>query len=187
MKTLLHYAPLALFALAYWRADIYVATEVLIVALFAALAADYAMTRKLSRSLLAYALLALVLGGATILLHDPEFIKLKPTLIYAAMALAFVGSQWIGKRVLIERMLGSAMQMPAPVWRGINLAWAVFFALCAALNWYVAQHYSEATWVKFKLIAFTALPFAFALLQAPFLARYMSEEHRDDQPSDGDH
>ena len=47
---------------------------------------------------------------------------------------------------------------------------------CAALNLYVAHHFSEATWVKFKVIGFTALPFLFALGQAPFIARYVVEE-----------
>jgi intracellular septation protein len=52
----------------------------------------------------------------------------------------------------------------------------VFFAVCAGLNLYVAHHFSEAAWVKFKVIGFTVLPFLFALAQAPFLSRYVVEE-----------
>jgi intracellular septation protein len=184
MKTLLHYSPLALFALAYWRFDIYVATEVLMASLVVVLGIDYALTRKLNRTLLGYTLVALVMGAATLIFHDPDFIKFKPSLIYGALAVALLGSQWIGKQVLLQRMLGEALTVPDFVWRRMNLAWAGFFALCALLNWYVAQHYSEATWVKFKLIAFTVLPFIFALAQAPFLVRYMSDESETPPPDD---
>lgn len=182
MKTLLQYLPLVLFFAAYKLGDIYSATIVLVVSLFAALGIEWLMTRKLNRMLFGTALLALVLGAATFAFHDPAFIKLKPTLIYAGFAAALLGSQFIGEQPLIQRLLGSTLDLPAPVWRKLNVAWMLFFAGCALLNWYVASHYSEATWVNFKLIVFTALPFVFALAQAPFLMRYLGDEDTPEKP-----
>lgn len=184
MKMLLDFAPLPLFFIAYQFGGIYVATGVLIVSLYAALAIDRMMTGKLNRVLAGTALLATVLGGLTFVLHDPAFIKLKPTIIYAAFALACLGSQFFGKQVLMQRLMHSAIELPAPAWRRLNLTWALFFIFCAALNYYVAHQYPEAIWVRFKMIGLTVLPFVFALLQAPFLMKHMPAETAHDTPSD---
>ncbi len=176
MKMLLDFAPLPLFFIAYQFGGIYVATGVLIVSLYVALGIDRMMTGKLNHVLAGTALLATVLGGLTFALHDPAFIKLKPTILYAVFALACIGSQFFGEQVLIQRLMRSAIELPAPAWRKLNLAWALFFIFCAGLNYYVAHQFAEATWVRFKLIGLTALPFVFALLQAPFLMKHMPPE-----------
>jgi intracellular septation protein len=181
-KMVLDLAPLLLFVIAYQWRGIYAATVVLIVALYLSLLVERRLNGKWNPLLMAMAALATVLGGFTLALHDPAFIKLKPTLLYGLFALACVGSQWFGKQVLIQRLMGTALEMPPAVWQRLNLAWAAFFAFCAALNYYVAQHYAEATWVHFKLIGLTILPFAFALLQAPFLARYLPRDESSDAP-----
>jgi intracellular septation protein len=176
MKMLLDFAPLPLFFIAYQFGGIYVATGVLIVSLYLALAIDRLMTGKLNRVLAGTALLATVLGGLTFALHDPAFIKLKPTIIYTVFALACIGSQFFGEKVLMERLMQSAIELPPPAWRKLNMAWALFFIFCAALNYYVAHAFAEATWVRFKLIGLTVLPFVFALLQAPFLMKHIPQE-----------
>jgi intracellular septation protein len=78
--------------------------------------------------------------------------------------------------VLLARIPQDVIALPEPVWRKVNLAWALFFLGCAALNWYVAHHYDEATWVKFKTFGFTALTFVFLLAHAPFLSRYLPQD-----------
>jgi intracellular septation protein len=176
MKLLIDWGPLVLFGLTYFGShSIYTATAVLMASLWIALALDWLMTRRLNKVLLTIAIAASVLGGFTLWLRDPMFIQLKPTIVYGVFALVCIGSQFIGDKVLMERLAQSALALPDFVWRRLNLAWALFFAFCAALNFYVAQHFAEATWVKFKMIAFTVLPFAFALLQAPFLMRYVDD------------
>ncbi len=179
MKMLIDFGPLALFAFAYWLGGIYVATAVLIVSLFAALGLDWLLSRRLNKMLLFAAIVATVLGSLTFAFHDTGFIKLKPTIVYGLMSLALLGSHFVGDRVLMERVAHSTMTLPGTVWRKLNFAWAMFFVFCAVLNFYVARHYDEATWVKFKLLAFTALPFVFALAQAPFLMRYFEDSPTD--------
>lgn len=180
MRLLIDLGPLALFVLTYqFAGGIYPATAVLIVSLYVALALDYALTRRLNKMLAGGAVLATVLGGLTFALHDPSFIKLKPTLIYAAFALALLGSHFVGKQVLMQRLAGTALSLPDPIWRRLNVAWALFFAFCAGLNWFVAHHYSESTWVRFKFSVFTVLPFVFAIAQTPFLLRYLPDEPTD--------
>jgi len=176
VKFLLDYAPALLFFAAYFVWDIYVATVVLIVAAIALVLVYRLWQGHWHKSHLVVAVLATVLGGLTLAIHDPAFIKFKPTAVYGVFALALLGSHLVGERVLLARIPQKTFSFPDPVWRKVNLAWALFFLLCAALNWYVAGNYDEATWVKFKTFGFTALTFVFLLAHAPFLSRYMPQD-----------
>jgi intracellular septation protein len=176
VKFLLDFAPALLFFGAYLLFDIYVATAVLIVAAIALVLVYRLWKNHWHKSHLVVAVLATVLGGLTLAIHDPAFIKFKPTAVYGVFALALLGSHFIGDRVLLERLPQKTFTFPPAVWRRVNLAWAVFFLGCAALNLYVAGNYDEATWVKFKTFGFTALIFVFLLAHAPFVSRYLPQE-----------
>lgn len=180
MKFLLDFAPALLFFGAFHYFGIYIATGVLIAALFALVAIYWFWKRELHKMHLITAILAAVLGGLTIYVHDPRFIEFKPTALYAIFSLALLLSHVIGDKVLMARIPQTAIQLPEIVWKRINFVWALFFAFCAVLNLYVAWNYDQATWVKFKTFGFTALMFVFMLLHAPFLAKYM---HEPDQES----
>jgi intracellular septation protein len=180
VKFLLDYAPALLFFAAYFLSgrDIYFATAVLIFAAVALVIVYRVWQKRWHKSHLVVAALAVVLGGLTLAIHDPVFIKLKPTAVYAAFALALLGSQFIGDRVLLARIPQQVFKFPDPIWRRINLAWALFFIFCAGLNWYVASNFEEATWVNFKMFGFTALTFVFLLAHAPFLSRYLPQDEQ---------
>lgn len=183
-KPLIDLAPLVFFFAAYlWRHDMFFATKALLVSLYLALAADWLLTRKLNRTLLAVTLLGTVLGGITLAFHNPLFIKLKLSVVCGVLALAYAGSQFIGKQVLAQRLMQSAMTLPEPVWRKLNLAWAAFFAFNAALNYYVAINYSDAIWLKTKMFLAFGAPIIFVALQIPFLYRYFQEEPSTEPPA----
>jgi len=137
MKILFDLLPIVLFFVAYKFAGIYVATGVAIAA--AALQVTWVWWRehRLDKLLLGTLGLILVFGGLTIFLRDPIFVMWKPTLVNWLFASAFLGSQWIGERPLTERMMGQAIQVPAPVWRHLNLAWALFFVCLGLANLFV--------------------------------------------------
>lgn len=178
MKFLLDYAPALLFFAAYFLSDIYVATAVLIAAAIALVLVYRVWQKRWHKSHLVVAVLATVLGGLTLAIHDPVFIKFKPTAVYGVFALALLGSHFIGARVLLARIPQKTFNFPEPVWRKVNLAWGLFFLLCAGLNFYVAGNYDEATWVKFKTFGFTALTFVFLIAHAPFLSRYLPQDQQ---------
>ncbi|MFA7594514.1 MAG: septation protein IspZ, partial [Thiohalobacteraceae bacterium] len=108
-------------------------------------------------------------------LRDPVFIKWKPTVAYWLFAAVFLGSQFIGAKSLAERMMGHAIQTTRAVWRRLNLAWVVFFVVMGVVNLYVAYHYSEETWVNFKLFGLMGLTFVFVLAQGLILARFIED------------
>lgn len=173
---LLDMLPALVFFGAYFLADIYTATVALIVSLFGVVAAYWFWEKRVHKAHLITALVALVLGGITIAVHDASFIMYKPTAVYGVFSIALLASHVIGDKVLLARLPQKSIQLPPPVWRKVNFAWALFFAFCAVLNLYVAANFSEATWVKFKTFGFTALMFVFILAHAPFLSRYLQQE-----------
>ncbi|HUS24495.1 MAG TPA: inner membrane-spanning protein YciB [Candidatus Binatia bacterium] len=176
MKILLDYLWMPFFFGAYVWGGIYAATVALMASLVAMVLLWWLWKRELNRIYLFTAVLACVLGGITLYLRDPEFIKLKPTIVYAAFAVGLLGSHWIGERVLLARLPQKVIALPDPVWRRVNFAWGLFFIACALLNLYVARHFSEATWVKLKLFGFTALTMLFAVAHVPFLGKYLADD-----------
>lgn len=154
MKFLIDMAPALLFFAAYYYKGIYTATGVLIASLFAVVAVYWFWHGKLHKMHLITAVIAAIFGGLTIYIHDPSFIKIKPTALYALFCVALLMSHIFGDRVLLQRIPQTSISLPDPVWRRVNFIWALFFAFCAALNLYVAANYDEATWVKFKTFGF---------------------------------
>ncbi len=176
MKLLFDLFPVILFFIAYKAADIYVATAVAIVATFAQIGWVHFRHGKVDKMLWVSLVLIIVFGGMTLLLHDPTFIKWKPTILYWLFAVVLVGSAWLFDKNLMRSMLGQQMSLPETVWARLNLAWAGFFALLGALNLYVAYTFSEEAWVNFKLFGGIGLMLVFVLAQGVMLAKYLEED-----------
>ena len=83
-----------------------------------------------------------------------------------ALIAAFALAPLLAGRNLLRMLLGDQIQLPDPVWRTLNHAWAGFFALLGIANLYVAFHYSTETWVNFKLFGTLGLTLAFVVAQA---------------------
>lgn len=131
--------------------------------------------RRANRTQLITLALVVGLGGATLLFRDPVFIKWKPTAIYWLFALTLLGSHFVGDKPILQRMMGHALTLPAPIWRRANLAWAGFFALMGAANVYVAFHYSLDAWVNFKTYWALGATFAFVVASGAWLGRHAEE------------
>ena len=171
MQFLFDLLPVIAFFIAYKLAGIYVATGVLIVGVLAQTAVSWIRHRKVSGMLLTSAVLVLVFGGLTLLIHDATFIKWKPSIVNWLFAAAFIVSHFMRGPTIIQRMLGENVTLDDGSWRRLNLAWVCFFLVAGALNLYVAFRYDESTWVNFKLFGLMGLTIAFALAQGVWLAR----------------
>ena len=179
MQALAEFAPLVAFFVTYSLRGLYAATGVLMLAMLALLAFDWLRLRRIPTLHAVSALLVLVLGSATLLLHNRLFIQWKPTVLFWLVSIAFVASFWVGERTLTQRFLEPALAGRATVsaaqWRRMNLWSALFYIALGALNLAVAYGASERTWVYFKLFGLALLTFVFIALQMLWLSRAAGE------------
>jgi intracellular septation protein len=127
------------------EAPVLLATLVVILATLVQVAVQLARGKKVDMMLWVTFGLVVVLGGATIWFHNATFIKWKPSVLYWVMALAFWLSQALFGKNLLQALIGEQLELPAVVWRRLNVAWVAFFALMGVLNLYVAYSFSTAT------------------------------------------
>lgn len=178
MSSLLEFLLLAAFFLSYLWKGIYVATAVIMAGSVIVLAASWWRNRKLEPMPLMVAVLALVFGSVTLLLHNPVYIKWKFSVIEWLLGLVLLLSPLLGKKPLIRRALEAKLQLPDPVWFRLNLMWSLFFLFLGTLNVYVIYAFSTDAWVKFKVWGVTGLLIVFAMAQAFYLARHLPEDQR---------
>jgi len=176
MKFLYDFFPILLFFIAYKLYGIYAATVVAIAASFVQVGWFWLQHRRFENMHLITLALLVVFGGLTLFLQDETFIKWKPTVINWLFGLVFLGSQFIGKKTIVERMMGATVELPATLWPRLNLAWAAFFIFLGFANMYVMYTFDTDTWVNFKLFGMTGLTLAFVLGQGLYLVRYMKNQ-----------
>lgn len=181
MKALLDFVPILLFFGAYKFWGIYVGTGVLMAATVAQMAIIYAIDRKLTAMHKATLALILIFGALTLVLHDDRFIKWKPTVLYAAMAVALAVALWGYRRNFLKMMLGSQLNLPDAVWHRLTIVWVLYCLFMAALNGYVATFFSTDAWANFKLWGYV-FPVAFLVGQGLYVARHLSDEPVAEKP-----
>jgi intracellular septation protein len=174
LRILLDLGPLVLFFFANSRYGIFAATATFMVAVLAALAVSYAMTRHLPIMPVVTAIVVVVFGGLTLILHDATFIKVKPTIIYALFGAVLLGGLFLNKP-LLGVVFDSLFQLTEEGWRKLTWRWAIYFFVLAVLNEIVWRNFSTNIWVDFKVFGVTPLTFVFAALQTPLLKRYTVE------------
>lgn len=183
MKLLFDFFPILLFFIAYKVFDIYVATAVAIAASFVQVGYSWFKTRKIETMHLVTLVIIVVFGGLTLYLQDEQFIKWKPTVINWLFGFAFLSSQWLGEKTMIERMMGASanLELPGAVWRNLNLSWTLFFFVLGGVNWYVMSNFDTATWVNFKLFGMLGLTLLFVVLQSIYLSRHLPEPQAEQE------
>src|SRR5271163_4205125 len=174
LKLAFDLGPLVLFFFANSRYGIFVATATFMVAVLATLAASYVLTRALPIMPVVTAIIVLVFGGLTLILHNDVFIKIKPTILYALFGAVLLGGLFFGKSFL-GIVFDSLFHLTDEGWRKLTLRWAIFFLALAVLNEIVWRNTSTDVWVDFKVFGFLPLTLLFGALQLPLLKKYAAE------------
>lgn len=175
MKQWLDFIPLFVFFATFKAYGIFPATAVLIASSIVVYGGLWLKDRHLENSQKITLVATILFGSATLLLHDEAYLKWKAPVINWIFAAAFLGSMYIGKEPLVQKMLGKAFDMPAEVWRKLNWAWIGFFIFAGASNAYVA-FYFEQYWVDFKVFGSLAMTFVFIIAQFFLLSRYIKQD-----------
>ena len=190
MKQLLELLPLVLFFGAYqmdgdtlavggWSHTfdgIFSATAVLMISTALTWLVASLLEKRNDKRLMWMTLAVLLFGAATLILRDQRFIQWKPTVFNWVLAAVFLGSQFIGKRSVLERVLGSQLSLPRPIWTRLNVLWIGNFALVGALNLFVAYRFEEAVWVSYKLYSSIGFTLALMLLTVVIVAPHVKDD-----------
>ncbi len=180
MKLLLDFLPIIIFFGVYkYTGDIILATAVLIPATLLQMLYTWLKEHKIEKMQLVTLIMVILLGGATVAFQDKTFIQWKPTIVNWLFAAAFLGSQFIGSKTILERIMSSNIELPSPVWRTLNIAWVAFFVFLGVINLVVAYQFSEETWVNFKLFGMLGLTIVFIILQGLYMSRHMQDTDQE--------
>ena len=175
LKLVLDLGPLLIFFAANARFGIFAATGAFMAAIVIALAVAYALTRHLPIMPLVTAVVVVVFGTLTLVLHDELFIKVKPTIIYVLFGGVLLGGLAFGKS-LLGVVFDSVFHLTDEGWRKLTWRWALFFLALAVLNEIVWRTQTTDVWVSFKVFGVVPLTFLFAALQYPLLTKYAAPE-----------
>lgn len=159
---------------------IFSATGVLIASSVVVYGSLFAVQKRLEKGQWLTLAACLLFGGMTLAFHSETFLKWKAPVVNWLFALGFAGSHWIGDKLLIQRMMGHAISLPAPVWRNLNLAWIAFFLIAGSANLFVAFTF-QSIWVDFKVFGSLGMTLLFLVGQGIYLSRHL----RDEQPANG--
>jgi len=178
MKLLLDFFPIILFFVAFKLGGIYVATGIAIAATVVQIGYFYFRKGKIEPMQWVSLVVIVLFGGATLIAHNEEFIKWKPTVLYWVMGITLAGGMLFFRKNLLKSLMGSQMQMPDAAWRVANWSWVGFFAVMGALNLWVAYHFDTDTWVNFKLFGGMGLMLVFVVAQGLYLGRHVLPEDK---------
>jgi|TARA_B100000470_G_scaffold206471_1_gene181809 intracellular septation protein len=134
MKLLLDFGPIVLFFIVYKYYGLYAAIYAMIASTFVQIMYSRVTTGKFVTSqVLTFALLV-VFGGISIILRDPAFVMWKVSVLYVIFATVLIGSNYVGSKTLLERMMGKELQLPRNTWVNLTWFWSLGFIVIAIIN-----------------------------------------------------
>ena len=173
-RSVVDFAPLLLFFVAYRLFDLYAATATVMAAAVGAAALGYWFDRKLHPVPLATAVIILIFGGLTLYLNNDTFIKMKPTMVYGLFAVVLLGGLFFN-RPFVKYVLGTAVILKEGSWRVLTWRFGMFFLAMALINELMWRNFSNDIWVTFHTFGGIGLTLLFSLSQVPFLLKHQIE------------
>lgn len=162
---------------------IYFATVLIILSTIVQNIVHRLVFKKLEKMHLISLGILIAFGSLTLAFKDPLFIKWKVSIFNWVFALVIIGSQFVGSKSLIERMMAHAIDVPKKDMEASQYKLGRIFALVGFVNIYVAYNFSEDTWVDFKLFGVLGMTFVFMIAQGVYLAKH-AEPNEDEVSED---
>lgn len=184
LKAVLEYGPIALFfgvfmlfrdrevmIAGHAYQGVLLATLIFVPVTVLATALLWRLTGRLSVAQLVTLVVVVVFGGLSLWLNDPQFIKMKPTLIYAIFAV-LLGFSWLTRRNWLGKVMGDALPMRPEGWRILTARLALLFLALALANELVWRNLSDTVWVNFKTFGLPVVIFLFLMGNAGLFRRH---------------
>ena len=186
VRTAVDYGAPVAFAVAFFATgkNFQTATWVLVAASALALVVGYAVERRVALLPLFSGVMALIFGTLGLVFHNDVFVKIKVTVVNAALALFMIGGV-LTQRAPLKALMGDAVHLPDAAWRTLTLRYGGYFAFAAVANEIVRITQTTDMWVKFR-IALLPLAVVFSLTQVPFMMKHIAkgEEAKTPEPPD---
>ncbi len=167
----LDYGPLLAFFIAFKLQGVFVGTAVFMAAMVVALVVSKWKLGRIAPMLWISAILIVGFGALTIWFHDPRFIQLKPTIIYAGLGALLIGGVMLG-RPLLKYVLEAGFEgLAERAWIVLSRNWGLFFVAMAVLNEILVAQLSFDTWLAVKVWALIPLSMAFGIAHVPYMMK----------------
>lgn len=152
-------------------------TVAFMIATVAALALSKWRLGRISPMLWLSSTLIIGFGMLTVLLGDPTWIQIKPTVIYVLFAAILFGGLAFGRPMLRDLLQAAFDGLDDTGWLKLSRNWAWFFLFLAVLNEILRHYFNKdnggfETWLTIKVWGVTALSFLFTFAQVPMLMRH---------------
>lgn len=183
MKFIYEIFPIVLFFLAFKFYGIYFATYVGIFATLLQVLLTRAYSGRFDNTQLFTFGTFVLFGGLTIYLHDPIFVKWKPTIIFWVFGLMILSSQLFMKKSLTQHLMDKMFKdksiLPDRIWNNLNLMWAIYFIALGTVNLYFAYYFSTDAWVNFKFYGITGGMIIVGIIQAIYVKKIMKKNIKE--------
>lgn len=153
--------------------DFRLATWWLVAASAIALLAGLALERRIAPLPAVSGGMALVFGGASLVLHRADILQMKMTIVDAILGAVLFGGLAIRKNPL-KFILGGAFALTDKAWSVLAVRYGLFWWACAAANEIVRRTQTAETWAIFRVVVIAAAVL-FALAQIPFLMKHVRD------------
>ena len=168
---LLDYGPLIAFFVAFKIWGVFAGTGVFMAAMVVALVMSKWKLGRIAPMLWISAILIVGFGALTIWFHDPSFIQLKPTIIYAGLGALLIGGVLMGKPLLKYVLEAGFEGLHERAWLVLSRNWGLFFVGMAVLNEILVRQLSFDTWLSVKVWALIPLSMAFGIAHVPYMMK----------------
>ena len=118
------------------------------------------------------AVIVLIFGGLTLVLHNDLFIKLKPTIIYVLFGGTLLGGPGSRQAVSVDPVRPVVSPDRRRLAQAHLALGAVLLRAGRAERDRLAQFLKRRFWVSFKLFGVVPLTFLFGALQYPLIMKY---------------
>ncbi len=182
LQFLLDFTPIALFFIAFkvqppivffnGKEPIIFASLVLGVATFFCLALSFLLRIKISKINMYSSFAVVLFSMLTIVFNNPNFIKVKITIINGSIALFIYLFCMITKKSFVKQIFDGKVVMQESLWLKLDKRFFYMFLAMAILNEICWRGFSTSVWVNYKVFVAMPVMMVFFAMQIPYLKKH---------------